>query len=203
MTAGQARSTDHVARAVAKLPIQFRTKPFIRALVEIRARKWQALEDAAWEVLDAQTIETAIGVGLDAIGVLVGRGRNDATDALYRIALRAQIRINRAQGNARDTLEVGNLSTLGNTFQPRTYPPASYVVTMVEPVIVAGEVAPLAENLRQVRALGVRGFLSVGFTGPGAARYVATGAASSAVQNRYSWTGDDQLGGRYHHVRTL
>lgn len=203
-SAGQARSTDHVARARAKILAQFRKAPFLRALIEIRARKWQAIEDAAWEVLDAQTIETAIGVGLDAIGVLVGRGRDGATDALYRLALRAQIRINRAQGNRRDTLEVAALTTPGITYSIHTYAPASYVVTpnaYLEP----GAVGPLAINLSQVRPLGVQGSLSMypAVGGTERALYGSQGVYDPGPGRRYGWSSDDQLGGRYSHRRAL
>ena len=205
-SAGQARSTDHVARARAKILAQFRKAPFLRALVEIRARKWQAIEDAAWEVLDAQTIETAIGVGLDAIGVLVGRGRDGATDALYRLALRAQIRINRAQGNRRDTLEVGALTTPGITYSIHTYQPASYVVTP-NAYLDPGVVGPLVINLSQVRPLGVQGSLSVYVLSVAGsterALYGAQGLYDPGPGRRYGWSGDDQLGGRYSHRRAL
>lgn len=155
----QTRSTDHVARARERMLGQFRKAPILRALVSIRARRWQEIETAAWEVADkTASIEDSIGVGLDAIGVLVGRGRDGASDDVYRIALRAQIRINRSAGQIADTLDVLSLSTGGTPHALETGH-AAYQVWQDE-TSPAGEGEALAVNLEQVRPLGVRGRLS-------------------------------------------
>lgn len=196
-----ARSTDHVARARGKILSQFRRSPILRAIVSIRARRWQEIEDAAWEVADAQTIEGAIGVGLDQIGTLVGRGRNDALDALYRIALRAQIRINRAHGKIRDTLDVLVLST-GGTAELSEPGPAAYVVSHVE-ALAAGEAEALAVNLRQVRPLGVKARLSTTRDATQRARYGSRSAPALDTPPGYGFTGDPSVGGTYSHGRAL
>lgn len=183
---------------------QFRKSPILRSWIETRARRWQEVEDVAWEVSDvAASIESAVGVGLDALGALVGRGRdNAATDAIYRIALRAQIRINRSAGQIRDTLDVLRLST-GGTPHFSEPGPAAFVVWQDES-LAAGEAEALALNLEQVRPLGVRGRLSSSVDVSRRALYGSRGAAyDPGAGHRYGFTGDATLGGTYSHGRVL
>lgn len=156
----QARSTDHVERADEKIvsfPTAF-TK--FRALVASYARRWQRVENMAWGVLDELTIDTGTGIVLDWIGTLVGRGRGTyVDDAAYRVALRAQIAVNRSRGRVAEIVEIARLSTSGGVLTIRSYSPASYIATLETALDVA--IDPFLDVMRTCKPIGVRAFVSV------------------------------------------
>jgi hypothetical protein len=157
MTYNPERSTDHLARGLRR-PIGILRKPKLQGLMSPHLRQRQKLESAAYEVAYSLNIESGFGVILDNIGAIVGRGREGAGDTEFKIALRAQIRINRSTGKTADFTDVGGLSVPGTTWHVDDYPPASLIVYSDEPVPSAEAVPVLFENLRQVRPLGVRAF---------------------------------------------
>lgn len=158
------RNTTHIERGLEKLIGQFQDKPVLKALLTSYLRRTQRVEDMAWDVAYQLNIDAGTGWILDAIGRLVGRGRSTyASDAVYRIALRAQIAINRSRGRVRDIVEVGRLSF--GTVVVKDYPPASYTATLQEQ-IDADSAVPFLENMSAVRPLGVRGFGIVSTAAP-------------------------------------
>jgi hypothetical protein len=158
------RNTTHIARGLEKILGQHQDKPIIKALVTSYLRRTQRVEDMAWSVVSELNIDAGTGWILDAIGRIIGRGRSTyASDAVYRIALRAQIAINRSRGRVRDIVEVGALSF--GTVVVRDYPPASYTATLQEQIDAASAV-PFLENMAAVRPLGVRGFAIISTAAP-------------------------------------
>jgi hypothetical protein len=177
-------NTTHVERGTEKLLGQFQGKPRIEALLASRLRQVQALEDAAWEVAFGLNIESGIGLILDNIGKIVGRGRAGLLDADYRYALRCQVRINRAAGQDPDFYDVAALSQMGE-ISIQEYPPAKFIVTMLEAPTSLGALAVIEENFRQCRALGV---------GAGFAYTVAAGQENAALWGWDLATYDDADG---------
>lgn len=191
------RSTDHVSRGVRKLLAQFR-QPKIEALLSSFLAEVQKLENAAWEVADHLSIAAGFGTILDNIGRLVGRGRDGYSDDRYKVALRAQIRINRAIGNEADTIAVADLSTdTTDEFASRTFPPSSYLVDKITPL---GDtpLSLLALNLRQVRPWGTRADL-VYNESPRAEVFLCGWAQDPTLipaAQGCGWEGDATIGGR-------
>lgn len=100
-----APSTTHVARAVHEItpPMQ---RPKHMANVAAKIRPFQRVEDLCWALLAKLSIATGEGWILDAIGRIVGRGRNGLSDDLYRVMLRVQILINRSNGSIPELLNI-------------------------------------------------------------------------------------------------
>lgn len=148
-------STDHQVRGLARILQAKEDDAGFQAWLSSYLKQIQKLEDATWEVIQKVGIDDLEGVGLDALGVLVGRGRNGLGDPDYRIAIRAQIRINRSSGTALDMLTIARLSVpSGFSFRLTEHFPAT------EQIQVLGEVnfgiAVLLENLLQAKMGGVR-----------------------------------------------
>jgi hypothetical protein len=101
---------DHVATALARLPEQFKNKETIQKLVEIFIGPFVSLEAAFQQLLTERSIDTAIGVQLDVIGILVGeRNRNGEIDALYRRRIKARVRTNRSSGLIEEYITITNM----------------------------------------------------------------------------------------------
>ncbi len=184
------QSTDHVARAKAKILYQFRGDPTISALVEVRARRTQERETAAWEVALGILDLNGEGFVLDGIGKILKCGRAGLSDNAYRWALRAWARVLRSKSRLADIREVGELSSGRSlTFELRTYP-ATLVIRIREALPTAEALPPLVRNFAEVRPLGVRQFLVYEF--PGGARYgsIYDGTVGTPV----GWTGNPSLG---------
>lgn len=185
------KSTDHVTRAKQKILYQFREDPTISALVEVRARRSQELETAAWEVAEGILDLEGEGFVLDTIGRILKCGREGLTDAAYRWALRAWARALRSKSRLSDLREVGVLSSGRTlTFQIRTYGYSTIVIRILEALPLAENLAPLERNYREIRPLGARQFLVYEF--PGGARYGSV--YSPAVGTPTGWTDNPALG---------
>jgi hypothetical protein len=91
------KKTTIVADGLARLISSAQT-PRIRGLVKPWLEQWQNIENAAWEVTTLRYLDDAEGVQLDVLGVILGRARGNLGDDDYKIALRAEILVNRAEG---------------------------------------------------------------------------------------------------------
>lgn len=195
------RNTTHIARGLEKLLGQFQDKPVLRALLTSYLRRTQRLESMAWSVSDELNIDAGTGWILDAIGRIIGRGRSTyATDAVYRVALRAQIAINRSRGRVRDIVEVGRLSF--GTVTVRDYPPASYTATLAEQIDAASAV-PFLENMSAVRPLGVRGFGIVSTAAPMASSLLWGSVTDAGAGTAWGTVTDAGTGAPAPHTRDL
>lgn len=104
---------DHVALALTRLPSQFAGKPKLRAFISALIRPFQRLEDAQWQVYTLTSIDTATGLELEQIGILVGEPPSGLDDEVYRRRIRARIAVNRSKGRAEDLYSVA-LAVLGS-----------------------------------------------------------------------------------------
>lgn len=141
--------------ALGKLLHQYQGDPYFAGLLTSYTNRIQELEDAIWEVIYNRLLENAIGVQLDQIGKLVGRGRNGYSDSDYLIAIRGQIRINRSCGTPEDILAITSLSVgPGYSFALRESYPGSFLLTIRSQVDF--NILVLYANTHTARMTGVR-----------------------------------------------
>lgn len=195
-------STDHVARGVAKLLGRFHQSEKLKGLLSTWLQQGQVVEDFIWLVLDSLSIESDVDIVLDRIGKIVGRGRNGLTNELYRYALRAQIRINRAHGRIEDLLDVMRLTAHDDavTFGLHEQFPAALQLDMFG--LASGpQVLEVWNNAKQTKAGGVRLFFT--YSGGDATNDFLLGedwgdadAVESDEIQGLGWTVDSTLGGK-------
>lgn len=199
-------STTHVERGLAKLLGQFQ-KPVIKAFLAVYLRQIQRWENMNREVAEHLNIEQGFGIILDRIGKLVGRGRGSEygpcthpaacpSCTAYRIAIRCQIRINRAAGRIQDFLDVIELSGVAGVFKVTPYYPASILITWTGNQPVTGDedyYLRVFENLRQIVPLGVR--LDILYSPQSDTDTLRAGwSGDVAIGNRLGWSGNGSLG---------
>lgn len=149
------KTTDHTERGLTKFLEQFKGQPILSALLRSYLNRVQELEDAIWEVILIRGIDESEGVNLDAIGGIVGRPRLGLGDVDYRVALRAQIRINRSSGTPEDMIVVTGLSiTAGESFTFEEAFPATVVIEVLG--VAVFNILVLYDNLLRTKAGGVR-----------------------------------------------
>jgi hypothetical protein len=164
MTYTPERVTDTVERGLALLLEQFKGKPLLEGLLSSYLAQVQKLEDCAWEVIDHTALEDLEGQALDDLGVLLRRGRDDLSDDDYRIALRAQIRINRSSGTTVDLQDVAILSVPdGTALAYDEYYPATVRFKIVGDSS-AVNLSTFWVNLKATKLGGVRLFVEYGVT---------------------------------------
>lgn len=148
------KDTNHEGRGVARLLEQFRRSGNLQAILRSYLRQLQRVEDAAWEVIEKRNLVDGFGVILDNIGRIVGRGREDLDDDHYRIAIRAQIRINRSQGKPKDFTDVAVLATPEGTEHTFTALAKTIIWEVLTPLefVLAYEI--LFKSLAKVKAAG-------------------------------------------------
>lgn len=131
--------TDHADRGVAILPLQFRKKEFIAALLRSWLKRAQDIEDAFWDLIVETTLQTSIGDALDQIGELLAFSRGVLDDDDYRVILRAIIRARKSSGTSEDLLDVIGL-LLGSIDFSTLDGYASWFVEPHEPMPFSAEV---------------------------------------------------------------
>jgi hypothetical protein len=175
---------DHVAEALARLPMQFRGKPRIEAFVRATTSSLQALEDASVQLLTAWVLDTAIGAQLDQLGVIVGQPRDGLSDADYRRILRARIAANRSDGIVEDLIQVARMVVYDDAAQIEVerQDHATILVRINGIALSAQTQATLFALLTLARAAGVRLVLESSLAAPGGT-FTWDGTAGQAWDN--------------------
>lgn len=86
---------DHNERSRKRLPFQFWEAPRLAGLARGIGDSGQVLENLILDLLDGQTLDTAIGVHLERWGAIVGERRGSLEDHELRRFIRARLRANR------------------------------------------------------------------------------------------------------------
>lgn len=155
---------DHLAAGLEVLAQQYRGRPNFRALIEVFARQFQELEDAAHQVLNERLLEAlngaehgAEGEQLSVLERIVGQGVFlSADEAVRRAWIRSRIKLNRSSGTGNQLLELFTLvltAPLVPTLVERF--PAALELSVTGAELTANLVAPLGRILQLGKAAGV------------------------------------------------
>lgn len=140
---------DHVAAALARLPEQFKSKTKIVQLLTALATPAAAIEDAFWQLLVERGVDSAIGVQLDQLGVVVGQERGGLSHSDYRRFIRARIAANRSRGNFEDLIRVANLVINDDTATIETETQNGTVVVRLRAILVTDSLAGIVLSFLQ------------------------------------------------------
>jgi len=167
-TAGVVDAIDWITRARSRLYEQFRDKPKLLAVVDAYAAQLQALDDAGQALtmilsIDPITDDTESplygvgrGVQLQRIGRIVGQPYTGEPDDLYRLRLRARIKVNKSSGTPEELYAVYQALEAGaGHARIEPAPPAGLVFHANDPYNPA-EAALLLGFLSDARDAGVR-----------------------------------------------
>lgn len=156
-----AKITDHLARGLGRLLLQYRDKLKLQQLLAVCIEQVQEIEDALWQLWEERKLDTAAGAQLDTLGAIVGQAREGVDDDTYRLRIRARIRLNRSSGTAEDVYGVMRLLVPeGATLELLNQPPAGFVLRVNDQGVPAATLVPfLVDFLEQASAGGVRGIL--------------------------------------------
>src|ERR1700759_2482433 len=108
-----AHNADHAGDGV-KLVIYDVRKPRFLALQASFSKQVQALEDALWQLYLNSMLPGATGVLLDQLGGLVLQPRENRSDDVYRLWIRAKALVLRSSGRPEELLTIARL-VLPNT----------------------------------------------------------------------------------------
>lgn len=92
---------DHTSEGLARLLEEYRDSPQFHTLLSLSFARDQTLEDIFWQLQSfvLRNIDAATGHLLAIFGKIVGEPRgNAATEAEYRLRIRARVRANRSSG---------------------------------------------------------------------------------------------------------
>ncbi len=162
-------STTHVADTLALLISRYSKAKVVTGIVKALSAETQALEDAAWAVINAllltnQPLASGPWDVLDKLAALVGvpGGRLGRSDADLLQAVKIQIRINHSHGLAEDIIQIAALVTTGAIY--REYYPASFEVDLFPTTLSV--VNALARYLGKARSAATAGYLVYSLTLP-------------------------------------
>ncbi len=117
----------HVEAGLGRLIARWKGKPNLEAILRSYLEQIQELEEAIWFVIFGRMPDYAEGDQLDQLGKIVGRARNGMPDDLFRVYIKAQIRVNRSNGTPLDLIEILQLIDTA-TFHLIEYPIASFLI---------------------------------------------------------------------------
>ncbi len=146
------RNDEHVAQAVALLTEQFKGKLNIEGILVAAVTPVQKLEAELWILLWAWTVDYAVGLQLDDLGVVVGEAREGREDENYRTAIRLRVRINRSMGRASDMVEIAAMINELATYVE--YFPLAWEVSIYD-VETGGDIIRMLTQAKAASSYGV------------------------------------------------
>jgi hypothetical protein len=103
--------TSHAIEGILKLIPEYWGKPRIAAVLQAALNEVQALEDAAWSVLDQLDVDTCERFMLQRFAKIVGEPTEpDALEA-FRSRVKCRVAINRSRATMQDLYDVVSLLT--------------------------------------------------------------------------------------------
>lgn len=151
--------TDHPQRAISRLAEQLRGKPKLEGFIATKANRTQAIEDAMWQLIVLRSVETASGAQLDMLGRIVGQPRNALNDDIYRLHIKAKIRLNATSGTMEEILSIFSLLIPDATLSIIEYFPASFVLRISDFLMPEEQATFMNSFLQRAKAGGVRAIL--------------------------------------------
>lgn len=182
------------SEALANLIEFFKGQPKLAAFISAFTDQSQDVEDGSFEVLFDSIIETAIGVQLDGIGVIVGRARGGLTDDLYRVRLQAQILLNKSSGTLDEILTIVVLLEAAPITAVEESFPASFTIEIID---IQGNPAQLAAIIAEARSAAVNGDLHYSLSPVGELFTFATGDTPEADSSKGFANDAGTTGGKY------
>jgi hypothetical protein len=154
---GYSKKTTHAVEGLAKLISQFQGQPVLEAVLRIYLDKIQELEDAFSDLLSETTIDNSVGVHLENIGAIVGEPKNGRSDELYRLAIKARIRLNKSAGTIEDIIAIAiAVANADVSIEMTEYFPAAFIARIVEPIDPAvTDVYRIADFINSARGGGI------------------------------------------------
>ncbi len=119
---------DYAEIAKSRLTNVFQNKLAIEAVVCALPKQLTLLEIVADQVRDGRSVDTAIGIQLDKIGVAVGEQRLGRSDDIYRIAIKFRVFVNVSKGRPSDLIYVTRGITEADNVQYMESFPATTIV---------------------------------------------------------------------------
>jgi len=104
--AGLVEKSTHLEEALAQLAEQFKRKPNVEALLAAFVAQVQELEGVLFDLMEDRAIDTAAGIQLDGLGIIVNEERQGRDDSAYRQAIRARVVLNTSSGTPEDIIEI-------------------------------------------------------------------------------------------------
>lgn len=121
---------DYEGIARSRITSVFTGKPRIEELIVAMPRQLTIFEQVADQVRNERGLDLAIGVQLDALGLIVGESRQGRDDEAYRRAIRFRVFVNISKGRPSDLIYVTQYLTAGDDVQYiEAYPATVYMFT--------------------------------------------------------------------------
>jgi hypothetical protein len=105
--------SDYAARALLRLPQQFKSKPNLADFITATFWSLQDVENVAYDLLVLRWMKNAEGAQLDGIGEIVGEARQGNNDANYLERIYQRIFLNASKGTPETLISVLALITGG------------------------------------------------------------------------------------------
>lgn len=145
--------TTHAADGLALLLLQFKSKPYVEALLSAWLTQIQELETTFFDLLESGLL-TATFAQLDQIGDILGRPRSGLVDDEYRIVLQGTALAIASSGTVPELWAIADIVLKLVTF---TITEPQHATVKVEPdAAVAVGAQLLLEVLVRAKAAGVR-----------------------------------------------
>lgn len=146
---------DHVAKALDRLPYQFKTQENIENLISLYANRTQNVEDIFWELLELRFLEDALGQQLDNLGKILDIEREGLSDDDYRIRLIAKIAQHNSEGTPEDLIAIYSLLMDPDKIEYNEIYPAEFTMAAINANPI-GSTDKIHEAILRTKAGGVR-----------------------------------------------
>lgn len=149
----------HVEVGLSRLIERWKGKPNLEAFLRSYLEEIQELENAIWFVIFGRMPDYAEGDQLDQLGKIVGRARDGLPDDLFRVYIKAQIRVNQSLGRPLDLIEILQLIETA-PFRLIDFPTASLLIYFLEPPSSGYTAQAIPALVKAGRAAGVNALVT-------------------------------------------
>lgn len=189
----------HVEVGLERLIERWKGKPNVEAFLRSWLEEIQELENAIWFVMFGRMPDYAEAHQLDMLGKIVGRAREGLPDDLFRVFIKAQIRVNQSFGSPLDLIEIIQLVESA-VFRFVEFPTAAFHIFFTEPP-ASGYVAQAIPRLVAAgRAAGVSGLVTMPTDADRGAFWGTSYDPTLNVARGWSSSYDSSTGGLWSHA---
>lgn len=118
------------------LTSMYQGQPVIETFLKAIMAEVQAIEDAAFTLINGRSVDNAIGDALDKLGKIVGITRNGLSDDAFRVSIKIKILVNSSNGLARDLILIVQRATDNTDIKYTEQQPAAWQIETLD--ITAG-----------------------------------------------------------------
>lgn len=119
---------SHLAKGLSRVIEQWKDKAVVNAICKMILVECQRIEDAFGDIADSRLIDNVkcADRSLELVGGLVGEPRRGRVDAVYKLWIKARVKVNKSNGEFDELIEIIDIVESSDYIAEEYFPAALY-----------------------------------------------------------------------------